>query len=164
MARLFVAVWPSEEVVAELASLPRKDQRGVRFVRPENWHVTLRFVGEARPEDVVDALDEATFAPAAARIGPGVDVLSERALVVPVHGLEALAATVAEHTAHIGRPPRKRFLGHVTVARLKPHARMPSALGTFVSAEFEVEEVALVGSRLDPQGARYETIHAWPVG
>ena len=47
--RLFVAVWPPEEVVAELTALPRKDGRGVRFVAPENWHVTLRFLGQAIP-------------------------------------------------------------------------------------------------------------------
>jgi 2'-5' RNA ligase len=41
---------------------------------------------------------------------------------------------------------------------------MPRALGVLISAEFDVEEIALVQSRLDPQGARYETIETWPVG
>jgi RNA 2',3'-cyclic 3'-phosphodiesterase len=41
---------------------------------------------------------------------------------------------------------------------------MPRALGALVSAEFDVEEVALVQSRLEPQGSRYETIETWPVG
>jgi 2'-5' RNA ligase len=31
-----------------------------------------------------------------------------------------------------------------------------------VHAEFDVEEVALVQSRLEPDGARYTTIGAWP--
>src|SRR6476469_2743867 len=113
MARLFVAVWPPENVVAELLSLRRKDQDGVRFVRPESWHVTLRFLGEADPDEVVDALDDAPLAPAHARLGPGVDVVSRRALVVPVHGLDELAAVIARHTAHIGQLPRRRFLGHL---------------------------------------------------
>ena len=43
-ARAFVALWPPEEIVVRLEGLHRKDQRGVRFVRPENWHVTLRFL------------------------------------------------------------------------------------------------------------------------
>ena len=38
MARLFFAVWPPDDVVEGLTALRRKDQRGVRFVRPENWH------------------------------------------------------------------------------------------------------------------------------
>ena len=50
MARLFVGVWVPEDVTETLLSLPRKDQRGVRFVRPENWHITLSFLGDAHPD------------------------------------------------------------------------------------------------------------------
>jgi 2'-5' RNA ligase len=164
MARLFVAVWPPEEVVAELMSLRRKDQRGVRFVPPQNWHLTLRFLGEADPDVVAAALDDADFPGATVRLGPGVDVVADRALVIPADGLDELAAAVDGRTASIGQPPRKRFLGHLTLARIKPHAAMPPALGAYLTASFEVEEIALVRSRLHPEGARYETLTTWPVG
>ena len=164
MPRLFIAVRPPDDVIAELTHLHRKDQRGVRFVPPENWHITLRFFGDASEEEVIDALDEMTFAPALARLGPAVDVLAERALVIPVRGLDALAMSVIERTRRIGDPPRKRFVGHLTVARVKPDVPMPRALGALVSAEFEVEEVELIGSRLDPKGARYDTLHTWAMG
>jgi RNA 2',3'-cyclic 3'-phosphodiesterase len=164
VARLFIAVWPPDEVVARLTALPRKDQRGVRFVAPENWHVTLRFLGEADPGAVLEALSGASFALATAVVGPAVDVLGERALVLPVGGLDDVAATVVGRTKGIGElPPRRRFAGHLTVARLKRHARMPPALGVPFSTAFDVEEVALVESRLDPRGARYETLHTWPL-
>jgi RNA 2',3'-cyclic 3'-phosphodiesterase len=163
MARLFIAVWPPEEVAAELTALHREDQRGVRFVRPENWHITLRFVGDAEPDEVIDALGGATLASARAHLGPAVDVIAERALVVPVGGLDTLAGRVTECTSQLGEPPRKRFVGHLTLARVKSHVPMPRALGALVGAEFDVEEIALVQSRLDPQGARYETIETWPV-
>jgi 2'-5' RNA ligase len=164
MARLFVAVWPPEEVVGELMSLRRKDQRGVRFVPPENWHLTLRFLGETDPDAVADALDGAVYPAASVRLGPGVDVRFDRVLVVPADGLDPLAAAVTGRTAGLGEPPPKRFVGHLTLARLKPNAPMPPALGAYVSAEFEVAEIALVRSRLSPGGARYETIGTWPVG
>ena len=164
MARLFVAVWPPEEVAAELGALHRQDDRGVRFVRPQNWHITLRFFGDADPDEVIGALRGTTFAAARAHLGPAVDVLAERALVIPVHGLDELARRVTERTNQIGRPPGKRFVGHLTLARLKSPASMPHALGTLVNADFDVDEIALVESRLDPQGARYETIETWPVG
>ena len=164
MSRLFIAVWPPEEVVAELTTLRRKDQRGVRFVHPDNWHITLRFLGDVDRRDVIDALDGISFRPAHARLGPAIDVISERALVVPVHGLDALVERVNELTGHIGEPPRKRFLGHLTVARVKSHVPMPTALGELVSAAFDVDEIALVQSRLEPSGARYETVETWPVG
>ncbi len=164
MARLFIAVWPPEEVAAELSALHRKDQRGVRFVAPHNWHITLRFLGDADPDEVIDALDGTTFAPTRARLGPAVDVFADRALVVPTDGLDALASRVTERTTKIGEPPRKRFIGHLTLARVKPHVPMPRALGALVSAEFDVDEIALVQSRLHPDGARYETLETWAVG
>jgi RNA 2',3'-cyclic 3'-phosphodiesterase len=163
MARLFIAVWPPEEVVAELMSLHRKDQRGVRFVRPENWHITLRFLGEANPNDVADALDRATLPPARARLGPAVDILANRALVIPVDGLNDLAGDVATCTERIGTPSRDRFIGHLTLARVKPSVPMPRTIGALASAEFDVDEIALVQSRLEPEGARYETLQTWPL-
>jgi RNA 2',3'-cyclic 3'-phosphodiesterase len=165
MARLFVAVWPSEDVVEELRSLRRKDQRGVRFVEPESWHVTLRFLGEADPDEATAALDQAALPTAHATFGPAVDVVGERALVVPVSGLDDLASAVRDATAHLGEPPpRRRFVGHLTLARVKPHAAMPEALGAMVRAEMPVQEVALVRSRLAPDRARYDTVATWPVG
>jgi len=161
--RLFVAVIPPDDVVAELMQLRRKDQRGVRFVPPERWHVTLRFLGEADPDEVADALAGVHLDPAVALVGPGVDLLGERALVVPVQGVDRLAMTVTERTAHLGEPPRQRFTGHLTLARLKPGADLPPALGAFVRAEFDVDEVVLVSSRLDPDGARYDPITSWPL-
>ncbi len=164
MTRLFVAVWPPEEVVEELRALPRKDQRGVRFVPPDNWHVTLRFLGAADIDDAAAALDALHVPRATARLGPGIDVLGDRALVVPVHGLDDLAAAVTACTADLGERPRARFVGHLTLARLKHHVPMPRALGMMVEAEFDVDEVALVESRLHPDGARYRTVATWPLG
>lgn len=164
MSRLFLAVWPPDDVVADLTTLRRKDQRGVRFVRPDNWHITLRFLGEMDAREAIDALDGITFPPATARLGPAIDVISERALVVPVEGLDALAGRVTDVTRQFGDPPPKRFIGHLTLARVKAHVPMPTVLGAPFSAEFDVDEISLVLSRLEPQGARYETIEVWPVG
>lgn len=165
MARLFVGVWLPEDVAADLTALPRKDQRGVRFVRPETWHITLRFLGDAHPDDVIAALDDATLPAARASLGPGVDVLDGRMVVVPVTGVDALAAEVVVRTRTLGSdPPRSRFTGHVTLARVQANAPMPRALGALVSATFDIEEIALVQSRLEPDGPRYETLATWPVG
>lgn len=163
MSRLFIAVWPPAWVVDELRELPRKDQRGVRFVRPDDWHVTLRFLGDAHPGAVEAALDGIAVAPARVRLGPAVDVLAERALVVPVDGLDSVAGEVIARTRELGDRPRRRFVGHLTVARLKPFADVPRALGALFQAEFELAEIALVESRLHPDGARYTTIATWPV-
>lgn len=165
MARLFLAVWLPEEVADAMTALHRKDQRGVRFVSPANWHITLRFFGEAHPAEVIDALNGLHATAPHAVLGPGVDVLDQRALVMPVSGLDALAAEVSRLTRGLGsEPAKKRFFGHISVARVKPNVAMPRTLGALFADEFDVTEIALVQSRLDPNGARYETIETWPVG
>ncbi len=167
MARLFVAVWLPEEVTEHLRSLRRKDQRGIRFLPPEHWHITLRFLGETDEPSAAGALDalERPSPPSpVARLGPAVDAMGERALVIPVHGLDELAKSVGRATRHLGELPRRTFVGHITLARCARGARMPTTLGSLFHDEFAVTEIALVLSRLEPSGARYETIATWPLG
>ena len=163
MARLFFAVWPPEEVVDELTALRRKDQRGVRFVRPENWHITLRFLGEADPADVVDAMEGWHAPTIRVTLGPAVDVLAGRMLGIPAGGVDALADSVVAQTRDIGEPPRKHFVAHLTIARTKRNVPMPSTLGAHFDGTFDVDEIALVHSRLHPDGARYDTLETWPL-
>lgn len=133
----------------------------MRFVPPENWHVTLRFLGECDPAAVAEAIDGAVLTPTVARLGPAVDVIDGRLLAIPVTGVDDLAARIGRATANIGEPPQKRFAGHLTVARMKSGSAMPSTLGALVDAEFDVREIDLVQSRLEPTGARYESLHTW---
>ena len=81
---------------------------------------------------------------------------------MPVGGLDALAAAVGAATAELGERPRRRFVGHLTLARLHRRAAMPEVLGALVDGAFDVTAVALVQSRLHPDGARYETLATWP--
>lgn len=163
MSRLFACLWPPAEVVSHLEELHRKDQVGARFVRPENWHVTLRFFGDADPNDVAAALDRATFEAATVDVGPAVDIGGGRTLFVPVTGADSLAAEVVRVTRHLGDEPVRRHLGHITLARLKKGANMPRALGARVDGCWQPTEVALVESTLRPDGARYETLQKWPI-
>jgi 2'-5' RNA ligase len=163
MSRLFLAVRPPVDVVEMLTELPRKDQPGVRFVAPENWHATLRFLGEADINDVCEAMNRADLQRATARVGPAIDMLGTHSAIAPVNGLDGLSAAVVEATAGIGSlDPRPTFTGHITVARVKRGALVRKVVGMLCQAEFEVTEVALVESRLHPDGARYATVATWP--
>ncbi|NNC80031.1 MAG: RNA 2',3'-cyclic phosphodiesterase [Acidimicrobiales bacterium] len=163
MQRLFVAVWPSESVVEELIALPRKPRPGIRWVEPQNWHTTLRFLGDADVGEVAAQLDGVNFEPIKVRYGPGVDVLNERVIIVPVHGLDELASTVNRATADLGTDrPRKRFVGHLTLGRLKSRPPVLKAVGMPISAEQRVNAFHLVGSTLRPQGVRYEILESFP--
>ena len=147
--RLFVAAWPSVEVADALAGLPRPEAPGLRWTRPDQWHVTLRFLGEADPDEATAALDEL----AAARV-----------VVAAVAGLDDLAASVVAATAGVGEPPEERaFTGHLTLARSKGPVP-PGAVGTPVAGSFPVDEVCLVRSRTLTEGAAYETLARFRLG
>jgi 2'-5' RNA ligase len=50
MSRLFVALIPPATVRAELAELASRSLAGVRWTLEENFHLTMRFIGETTPE------------------------------------------------------------------------------------------------------------------
>jgi 2'-5' RNA ligase len=168
--RLFVAVWPPTEVVAVLAALPRPAVDGLRWTDADQWHVTLRFLGEADENAARKAfagIDPVPHAGAVAELGPVTGRFGRRVLHVPVQGLEALAAATVGATASVGRPPDDRpFVGHVTLGRardrrgvdLRPLAGVPLA------ARWTVEELTLVASRLGGgRPARYEVVETLPL-
>ncbi|MGH9276738.1 MAG: RNA 2',3'-cyclic phosphodiesterase [Acidimicrobiales bacterium] len=170
MARLFVAVWPPEDVLDLVAALPRPDVAGVRWTRPEQWHVTLRFLGRVdEPDFVVAALGAAPLPSAQAEMGPTVGRFGQRVLHVPVVGLGDVAAAVVAATAELGEPPEDRpFAGHLTLARAGDRDRrsrvdLRPLAGTPIVARWTVDEVTLVESRLSPSGARYEVVERFPL-
>ena len=163
-SRLFVAVVPPDDVLEAVAALPRPVEPGVRWTRPDTWHVTLRFLGDRVDEGAaVAALASLRAAPAVAEVGPQVSRLGRNVVCLPVRGLEALAAAVAEATAGVGDPPDPRpFAGHLTLARLRDRAACGLA-GARLVARFDVREVELVRSVLGAGGPSYETLLVQPL-
>ncbi len=165
--RLFVAVWPPEEVLDRVATLPRPPVEGLRWTSRDQWHVTLRFLGRmAEATPVVKALAGVAAGAVTAELGPVVGRFDQRILHVPVHGLESVAAAVVDATRTVGEPPDDRpFHGHLTLARVGKHARVdlrPLA-GVPIEGRWEVGSICLVESRLGSSGARYVVLEHFPL-
>jgi 2'-5' RNA ligase len=164
--RLFVAVWPADDVLASVARLSRPEVAGLRWTTPDQWHVTLRFLGECDGDAAVDAFSRLTAPATEAVMGPSTGRFGRRILHVPVAGLDDVARAAVEATGALGKPPEDRaFHGHLTLARsrrgdsdLRPLAGQPLA------GSWPVTEVLLVASQLGPRGARYETVATVPLG
>ena len=167
MPRLFVAVWPSEDVLDAVAALDRPEVAGLRWTARSQWHVTLRFLGRVEDaEEAVEALETVTAAPAEAVAGPEVGRFGQRVLHVPVAGLDEVAGAVIAATAGVGEPPEDRpFAGHLTLARVARGARVDlrALAGQPVAGRWPVTEVCLVESHLSPKGARYEVVRRFPL-
>ena len=158
--RLFVAVWPPPEVVRLLASLDRPHRQGLRWTDERQWHVTLRFLGEADPDEVAAAIRPALagIGPRDAVLGPVTRRVAPSVLVAPVSGLDDLAAALPF-------PADKPFVGHLTLARTgRRSSSVPSALaGAPVSAGWRVDEVSLVRSTLGRGGSVYDDVAVFPL-
>lgn len=163
MTRLFVAIWPPDDVLDALADIERPKDQGVKWIPRENLHITLRFLGDAHVEEVVARLDDVNLPAATAVVGPAFDLLGERSLISPVAGVDDLADVVRRALRGLGTErERPRFQGHITVARLARRARPQRSAGRRFDATFDVTEIALVESTLRDSGAVYETIETWP--
>lgn len=178
--RLFVAAWPDDDTRRQLTALQQElgRTRGLRFVGPSRWHVTLRFLGEV-DEDEVAPLGDALVAAAAVhagpvecRLGPGTAWFTGvRVLQLPAAGVDGLAAAVREATLPFvpepadGAPP---FNGHLTLARAKGRRLGVAALGEMSNLPFEatfpVPAIDLISSEPSPDGHRYTTLARAPLG
>ena len=165
--RLFVAVWPSEEVVRTLLSMARPETPGLRWTSEDQWHVTLRFLGSCDLRDVEPAFSRIAASPATAVMGPSIERFGSAVLHVPVEGLGSLAAAVLAATADVGEPPEDRpFRGHLTLARAPrrgPKVDLAPYVGQPLAGEWPVDEITLVSSKTGPQGATYEIVSRLPL-
>lgn len=162
-ARLFVAVWPPDDVLDAIEALPRPEAPGVRWTSRAQWHVTLRFLGDADLDVASTALATVEHPPVEVTLGPQASRLGRSVVCLPAAGLDALAAAVAAATAGIGKPPDPRpFAGHLTLARLR-HRAACGVAGAPFHASFTATELTLVRSHLEPTAARYEIVTRAPL-
>ncbi|MGH9137229.1 MAG: RNA 2',3'-cyclic phosphodiesterase [Acidimicrobiales bacterium] len=164
--RLFVAAWPSAEIVASLQALERPEVPEVRWTTPDQWHVTLRFLGDvddAAATAANEAVDSIEGGGCRAVVGPATRRLNPSVLVVPVAGLDRVAVEVGRALAGLGGrradDDRRRFSGHLTLARSARRRPLPKSLaGVAVAGDWPVEEITLVRSHLGRGPARYEIV------
>ena len=164
--RLFVAVRPPDEVLDLVAAVPRPEVTPARWTTRAQWHITLRFLGNVEdPTPVVAALGRvaATLAPADVTLGPKPGVLGHQVVYLPVTGLDEVADRVVRATAEFGEPPtRRRFRGHLTLARTKGGTMSLSSLSSLaVAASWTVGEIELIRSHLGGGPARYEALSSF---
>jgi RNA 2',3'-cyclic 3'-phosphodiesterase len=177
--RLFVAVFPPMEVREALASAARSLPVAgkVRFTAPANIHLTLKFLGDVREEDlarVADALE-----PVRERHGPfeaeisgfGAFPSKGRAKILWAsigEGSEALISlsrNVEESLEPLGFERENRpYVPHLTLgrARGRPATLEDADISPQVPG-FTVDQVELVRSVLDKDGATYSTLAAYPL-
>ena len=161
MPRLFVATWPSADVVATLRALERPAIDGIRWTTEDQWHVTLKFLGETDLDEATTSFKRVRAVRTLAIMGPATAKLGKGIVQVPVQGLGDTAAAVGDALGRDERP----FRGHLTLARARERrgVDLRPLIGVPLAGEWPVDEITLVASELHPTGARYQTVATLPL-
>ena len=183
--RLFVAVELPPGHRASLAGVCERGRRGgVRWVGPENVHLTLKFLGDVDEALLADLKAALAAVAAAAEPFPlslkgGGCFPNARAPRVIWIGLaegaeeaSALAAAVERALEPLGFAAEKRpFRPHLTIGRVKDvQAGAPTAANKIEQLkEYGVppataEAIALIKSTLTPEGSIYQEIGRFRLG
>jgi 2'-5' RNA ligase len=178
--RTFIAVELPEPVQTALADVSRRAASrwpvgAVRWVRGEGIHLTLRFLGdtdEDRLPELRRGLDLAAaghpaFELSLAGMGCFPNPRRPRVVWIGVADPQARLPKLQRQVEHLvrglgwereGRP----FQAHLTLGRVREPAA-PAPADWTVPVEplsFLVDQVALIESRLRPEGAEYHELHA----
>jgi 2'-5' RNA ligase len=176
MPRLFTALEIPRDAALSL-SLLRGGLPGARWIDVENYHITLRFIGDVEghvADEIANALDR-VHRPAFSMALSGVGVFGGKkphsvwAGVTASPDLNALQGEIERICQRLGLPsdPRK-FMPHVTLARLRNSsptevALYLSARGNFSTTSFKVGRFVLMSSRDSVGGGPYIVEEAWPL-
>ncbi|MBB4052454.1 2'-5' RNA ligase [Devosia subaequoris] len=177
MPRLFTGLEIPAEVGFAL-SLKRGGLSGARWIDPDNYHITLRFIGDVdgkTADEVVDSLDRLSnslqFSIRLTHLGTfGGD--KPRALyagVEPSEALSRLQAAQERVLQRAGLPPEgRKFVPHVSLARLRGTAaadvaRFIAEAARFEPLSFVPARFVLFSSRDSVGGGPYLVEQSYPL-
>jgi 2'-5' RNA ligase len=176
MPRLFTGLEIPENVARSLSML-RGGLPGARWIDPENYHVTLRFIGD------VDDVIAQEVASLLGRVRRGAFELrveelksfggrKPRAIVATLGPAQAVMELQAEHERLMQRvglaPEGRKYIPHVTIARLRDSSSRQvadylSLRAPLCSPLFTVSRFVLFSSRASIGGGPYVVEAAYPL-
>jgi 2'-5' RNA ligase len=174
MPRLFTGLEVPQDVAFEL-NLLQGGVWGARWVEPQDYHITLRFIGdidERLAREIRMSLDNIESRPFTIRLkGVGAfggnDPHTIYTGVAESAEIRRLQSTLERHCQMLGLPPEgRKFTPHVTLARLRsPNlANVQEFLARqslFISPPFEVHQFVLFSSRPSRGGGPYGVVDAY---
>lgn len=178
MSRIFISLTPDDATIKRLTEL-QTGLDDVRWTPPEQFHLTLRFVGSIGPEraeELAAVLGDIATAPfdlTIRGVGTFPHINSRKNLNVLWVGfddspaLEDLADKIEDHIQMIGlRPAERPFAAHLTIARIRDADR--DQLATWIEEHedlelpaFTVTSFELMNSTITEEGAEYEVVEEY---
>ena len=176
MPRLFTGIRIPRDVATDLASL-RGGLPGARWIEPEDYHLTLRFIGDVglgMANDILAGLDSIR----GRKIRITIERLAAfgadrpRTLFAKVAATGGLVELQADHERLMRRlgaqADTRKFTPHVTLARLRGAA--PETVASYIAARstpgvlaFDATEFVLYSARDSTGGGPYRAEAVYPL-
>lgn len=179
--RAFIAVEITDEIRRNISSLQsdlRDIRADVRWVKPENTHLTLIFLGDISGEnaaEVAGVMDKVVrgrppFGCEVAGLGFFGRPDAPRVLWAGIDGnipaLKDMQAGLASALAELGLKMENRpYLPHLTIGRVRSKKGAGELINAWKTRKddrlggFEIARVLLIKSELSPQGPNYAILH-----
>lgn len=179
-SRLFVSIALPEEVTQELIRIcqyfTKRELFEGRCTRPENLHLTLKFIGSVS-DTLVPKIDEIlsnVFANEGKATLDGLGVFPHRRRIrilfvdLECTQLHILAKQIEQALFELFEPEVRAFKSHITIARIKKiedQEKFLREVDRFVvkPISFDITEFTLVQSELTPNGPVYTTVASYPL-
>ena len=180
--RAFIAIGLPQEIKDFLSQLQEELKAtgaDVKWVKPDNIHLTLKFLGEIddkKLEKIIEIIDEAAkekdkFQVRISSLGAFPKIDFPRVIWVgidtPDKDIKQIAESLEEKIAKIGIPKEDRpFSSHITIGRTKStlnREKLVQGLKNKVELggkklEFYATKITLFKSTLSPKGPIYEAL------
>lgn len=175
--RTFIALPLPDSLISQIFEIQRQLKSygfPVRWVKPENIHLTLKFLGDIPPESIdsiatameVTIRGHSPMTLFAKGLGVFPGIKKPRVIWVGISGdiqaLFKMQAALESNLEEIGFPKENRpFKSHLTLGRIKKSVssrNLFDALQTFShfsTQPFDARELILYKSELNPSGALY---------
>ena len=176
MPRLFTGLELPEAVVGQLA-LARGGIVGARWLEPDDYHITLRFIGDVdgrAAREIAETLGDISRPKAPVRF-EGLSWFGgdkPRAIVAKVKADPALMDLQAEQERRLRRiglePETRKYAPHVTLARVRGVAQAAvadylAARGALLAEAFAADRFVLYSARDGSGGGPYVVEAAYPL-
>ena len=183
--RCFIAIEIPETIrksVGDIIEILKKSGSDIKWVTPENIHITIQFLGETE-ESLIAAIKESLekilaphrpFCIKIADTGCFPDGRRPRIIWVGMEesqNLIHLYKDIANEMTRFGYQKEERaFTPHITIGRVKSQRNMGELLKRLDEfkgrsiAGFEVQKITLMKSELKPSGAKYYSLAEIPFG
>ncbi len=181
--RLFIAVNLSESCRQLLQNKVNKIKKAVsedvKWVKPQNWHLTLKFLGEVNKTklpDIKEVIKKTgtkyeNFPVKFRGIGAFPEIGYPRVFFIKIADGQAPLININENLEMQLKPlgfeaENREYIPHLTVARSKDETNLKNFSQSikkfneryFINVYMEVSEISLMESKLFPEGPVYEKI------